>query len=207
VARTNPIALEVAETKTLTSLDMEGQLSSPVNRQIRAIQEGLSANTQDLNALVNQKFTLLGSALSPILGPIWSVPFIALLTSIIIRIATHTNPAKVAQKRRHHAASKAIKQLMAWQAVPTDQQDDYVALALKQFMGERFDRTSAALTAEDCFLILRNQIEDTTLADQFKSILAQCEASQYARMGLDMNQDTVNKAMELIQAIHKQIKL
>ncbi|MCP4453959.1 MAG: protein BatD, partial [Planctomycetes bacterium] len=206
VARTNPIALEVAHTKTLTSLDIEGQLSSPVNRQIRAIQEGLSANTQDLDALVNQRFTLLGSALSPALAPLWSVPFIALLSSIVIKLATHTNPTKVAQKRRHHAASKAIKQLTAWQTVPKEQQNDYIAAALKQFMGERFDRTSAALTAEDCFLILHSQTEDTTLADQFKSILTQYEASQYARMGLDVDQETVNKAIELIRAIHRQTK-
>ncbi len=206
VARTHPIALEVAETKTLTSLDMEGQATSPVNRQIRAIQEGLSANSQDLDALANQKFTLLGSALSPALGPIWSVPLLALLTSLIIKILTHTNPVKITQKRRHQAASKAIKQLMTWQSVPEDQRNDHIALALKQFMGERFDRTSAALTAQDCFLILQSHIENTAQAEAFKAILTQCEASQYAHMGRDVDQETVNTAVELIKDIHKQTK-
>ena len=207
LARTAPIALEVAQTKTLTAQDIEGRLSSPVNRQIQAIQEGLSANTQDLDALVNQEFTILGSALSPTLGPVWALPFFALLASVITKIAKHTNPTKIAQKRRHHAASKAIKQLMAWQSAPANQQNEYIAMALKQFMGERFDRTSAALTAEDCFLILHNHAENAALASQFRSILTQCEASQYAPLKCDVDQETVDKAVELIQTIHKQIKL
>ena len=206
VARTAPIALEVAQTKTLTARDIEGRLSSPVNRQIQAIQKGLSANTLDQDALVNQEFSILGSALSPVLGPIWALPFIALLVSVTTKLATHTNPVKIAQKRRHHAASKAVKRLMTWQSVPTNQQSEHLAVALKQFVGERFDRTSAALTAEDCFSILQNHTEDAALAEQFKSILTWCEASQYASVGIDVDQETVDQAIKLIQAIHKQVK-
>jgi hypothetical protein len=206
IARTNPIALEVAETKRLTAQDIEGQASTPVNRQIQAIKEGLSANTLDPDALVNQQFTILGSALSPVLGPIWAIPFVAFIASVITKITTHTNPAKIAQKRRHHAAGKAIKQLKTWHTLPRDQHNDYMAQVLKQYIGERFDRTGAALTAQDCFVILRDQVQDASLADQFKSILTQCEASQYAPMRMDVDQNHVDQAMALIQTIHKQIK-
>jgi hypothetical protein len=81
-----------------------------------------------------------------------------------------------------------------------------MAQVLKQYIGERFDRTGAALTAQDCFVILRDQVQDASLADQFKSILTQCEASQYAPMRMDVDQNHVDQAMALIQTIHKQIK-
>jgi hypothetical protein len=207
VAKTHPIALDVAETKTLTAQDIEGRLNTPINRQIQAIQEGLSTNTQDQGALVNQRFTLLGSALSPMLAPIWCLPLMALLISVTTKIITHTNPTKIAHKRRQHAASRAIKLLRTWQAIAVDHQNEHVALALKQFMGERFDRTGAALTAEDCFQILKDHEQDTALAGEYKTVLTQCEASQYAPMRLDVDQKTVDHAIKLIQSIHKQVKL
>jgi len=206
ITKTKPIALDVAETKRLTALDIEGHTNSPMNRQIQAIRKGLSANIQDVDALVNRRFTLLGSALSPVLGPIWSLPLIALMASICTKFATHTNPTKIAQKRRHHAAAKAIKHLKAWQTVRADQQNEHMALALKQFLGERFDRTGAALTAQDCFHILQDQSQDVTLANKYKEILTQCEASQYAPTHQDVDQQTVDQAIGLIQTIHKKMK-
>ncbi len=207
VAKTQPIALDVAETKTLTAQDIEGRLNTPVNRRIQAIQQGLSTNTQDLDALVNQRFTLLGSALSPVLAPLWLLPLIALVVSITTKMITHTNPAKIAHKRHQNAASKTIKLLRAWQTIAEDHQNEHVALALKQFMGERFDRTGAALTPEDCFQILKDHEQDTTLANEYKTALTQCEASQYAPMRQDVDQQTVEHAIKLIQTIHKQVKL
>lgn len=207
VVKTKPIALDVAQTKTLTAQDMEGQLSSPVNRQIRAIQEGLSANTQDLDALVNRRFSVLGSALAPTLAPVWAVPLIALLISVVTKVVTHSNPVKIAHKRRQQAASKAVKRLTAWHTAPSEEQNEFISQTLRRFVGERFDRAGAALTAEDCFLILRDHIEDIAVADRFKSILTRCEASQYAPQELDIDQRMVDDATELIRTIHGQIRL
>jgi len=57
VARTEPIRLEVAPTKVLTNVDVQGTTASgPVNREVEAIRKGLSANYYGPEVLENQSF-------------------------------------------------------------------------------------------------------------------------------------------------------
>jgi hypothetical protein len=206
VAQTDPIALEVAPTKILTNIDIEGHSLPPMNRQVQAIKEGIAANYSDPDALVNQQFTLLGSALSPALLPVWALPFFALMASIITKAVKHVDPDRIARKRRQQAAAHAIRQINNCTSANAQQHPDILSLALKQFIGERFDKTTASLTADDCYHVLKNYLPDDSLAQQYKTILEACEASQYSAQQTDINEETLNQAAALIQQIHRQIK-
>jgi hypothetical protein len=67
VARTEPIKLEVAPTKVLTNVDVQGTTASgPVNREVEAIRQGLSANYYGPEVLENQSFSILSVATNPL---------------------------------------------------------------------------------------------------------------------------------------------
>ena len=207
VAKTDPIPLEVSPTKVLTNIDIEGQSIQPANRQIQAIKEGIAANYSDPDALFNQRFTLLGSALSPTLLPIWALPFLTLITSVAVKAGKHTDPIRLARKRKQQAASRAVRHIKALIATDQQQRSELLSTALKQFIGERFDKTTGSLTADDCFRILHDHLPEESLADQYKTILESCEASRYAAQQTDITEQVLNQAADLIQQIHRRIKI
>jgi hypothetical protein len=110
-AKTDPIKLEVSPSKILTTSDLQGSDSTPVNKEVEAIKQGLSANYLDMGALKNQDFSLLAAIVSPGYLIIWAGPLMVFLFSGFTRIYRHTTPEKEAQKRRRSAARKAIEQL------------------------------------------------------------------------------------------------
>jgi len=203
VAKTAPIKLEVWPTKILTGADLEGREFTPINKEVEAIKKGLSANYEDLDALTNQTFSPLFTAVSSSYAVIWAGPFALLIFSVLIKFFIHTSPEKIAAKRRRTAAGKAIGQLKRITSSTAGQRYEPLALIMKQYIGERFDKSAGSLTSNDCFEAIVAATEDIHTAERYKEIVADCEAARYASVGTNIEPAKIKEVMKLIQTIEK----
>ncbi len=206
VATTSPIQLEVAPTKVLTNADMEGTSSQPVNREVEVIRKGLSANYYGPELAVDQGFSLLSAAISPAYAAIWFIPLMVLTVSSVVKVAGRTSPESLARKRRRQAAGAATRRLKTVGcAVPEDRPERLLS-AMKGYIGDRFERVSASLTAEDCRKIIAEAVGDTETAARYRGLIAACEEARYAPMDAEIGLKQVQEAVKLIQVIEKHSK-
>ncbi len=202
-AKTKPIKLEVSPTKVLTGSDLIGTDFTPANKEVEAVKQGLSANYQDMNALQSHDFSPIAAIVSPGYLIIWAGPLGILLFSAFTKLTSNSSPEKQLQKRRRGASGKAISQLKSLSLSGSSEHIERLAAILKQYIGERFDRTAGSLTSNDCYEVIVEASGDTNTAQQFKNIVADCEASRYASGGASIDSQCVNKAIELILTIEK----
>lgn len=202
-AKTKPIKLDVSPTKILTVSDLMGTDFSPANREVEAIKQGLSANYQDMDVLHSHDFSPIAAVVSPGYLVIWAGPLGILLFSAFTKLASDTSPEKQAQKRRRTASGKAISQLKSISSPDSPESIEKLAIILKQYIGDRFDKTAGSLTSNDCYEVIVEASGDTEIAQQFRNIIADCEASRYASAGTNIDSQCVNKAIDLILTIEK----
>jgi len=205
-ATTEPIKLEVAPTKILTNADLEGSDFTPVNREIEAIKKGLSANYDDLDTLNDMSFSPLEALASPGYAAIWAIPLLGLISSFFIKIFSHTSPEKVEARRRRHACGKALTQLRKLTSTGSAQQSEQLVSIMKQYIGDKFDRTAGSLTPDDCYAAILAATQDGQSANEYKTIIAGLEAGRYAPMEIKADADKVDKISELVRSIEKKCK-
>jgi hypothetical protein len=206
MAKTDPLKLEVAPTRVLTNADMQGMDSSPINREVEAIKKGLSANYEGADVLINQTFSPLTALTNPVYAAVWSVPLAGLALSVLIKLLTHTSPEKQAARRKRQASKNAVRQLKNITSSEPDRQHELIASAMRVYIGERFDRSAGALTADDCRDIIATFTSDAQIANKYADIIANCEAARYAPMAANVNAETINEVIELIRLIEKKSK-
>lgn len=206
VARTKPIRLEVAPTKVLTNADVEGTAPGVVGRRVEAIREGFSANYYSPEVLVNQKFSLLSAALSPSHAVLWSVPFLGLAASVLLKLSSRTSPEAAARKRRRQACSTALGQLKAADAAEADQRYDLIVSAMKGYLGDRFARTAGSLTADDCYDVVAVATGDAPMAERFKAKISAFEAARYTSINASVDSEQIAEAIELIRSVEEKSK-
>ncbi len=214
-ATTEPIKLEVAPTKILTNADLEGSDFTPINREIEAIRKGLSANYEALETLDDMSFSLLAAIGSPGYAVLWAVPLLGLITSFLIKIFSHTSPEKAAARRRRQACGKALAQLkkLCVEGVPpsnrgleardTIQQNEQLVSIMKNYIGEKFDKTAGSLTPDDCYDAIIAATQDTQSAEKYKATIAGFEAGRYAPMEIKTDSDKIRQVSELVRNIEK----
>ena len=201
-ARTEPIELEVSPSKILTNKDMEGIEFAPVSKEVEAIRKGLSANYEGLDALENQTFSPVAALIQPGYLVIWSGPLALLVLSAVAKFSINKTPEKIAQKRRRGAAGKAISRLREIASVAEVQYEQLAAI-IKQYIGERFDKTAGALTSNDCNEIIAEATKDTQSAERIKNIVADCEAAHYTSAEGGIEQEQIEEVIKLIRTIDK----
>lgn len=202
-AQSEPIPLDVAPTRILTNADLEGADFAPINKEVEAIKKGLSANYEDLDVLTDMSFSPLAALASPGYAVLWAAPLLALVSSIFIKIFTHTSPEKEAVKRRRQACGKAVGQLKNIASANAERQSELLVSAMKQYIGDRFDKTAGSLTPNDCYDAIVAGTDDTRAADKFKEAVANFEAGRYASTEVSMTPEKIKKALELIRSIEK----
>ena len=202
VAKTEPIKLEVSPSKILTGADLEGKEFAPVNKEVEAIKKGISANYEGLDALENQNFSPIAALIQPGYLVIWGSPLAIFILSAVVKLSTHTTPEKIARKRRRGAAGKAISRLRKI-ASTADGQHELLASITKQYIGERFDKSSGALTSNDCYEIIAEATKDTRSANRYKEIIAECEAARYASTQSSIGKTQIEEVINLIRTVEK----
>jgi len=202
-ATTEPIKLEVAPTKILTNADLEGSDFTPINREIEAIRKGLSANYEALETLDDMSFSLLAAIGSPGYAVLWAVPLLGLITSFLIKIFSHTSPEKAAARRHRQACGKALGQLKILASTDTKQQNEQLVSIMKNYIGEKFDKTAGSLTPDDCYDEIIAATQDTQSAEKYKATIAGFEAGRYAPMEIKTDSDKIRQVSELVRNIEK----
>jgi hypothetical protein len=205
-AKTEPIKLEVAPTKILTNADLEGSNFVPVNREIEAIKKGLSANYEDLDALNNMSFSPLAALSSPDYAAIWAVPLLGLISSFFIKLLSHTSPEKIAARRRRHACGKALGQLRKLDANEAARQNEQLASIMKNYIGDKFDKTAGSLTPDDCYDAIIAATQDSQIAERYRAAIDYFEAGRYAPMEVKTDSNKIKQVGELVRSIEKGIK-
>ncbi|MHC4323195.1 MAG: BatD family protein, partial [Planctomycetota bacterium] len=224
-AKTEPIKLEVAPTKILTNADLEGSDFAPINREIEAVKKGLSANYEDLDTLKDMSFSPLAALGSPGYAVLWAVPLLGLISSFLVKILSHTSPEKAAARRHRRASGKALGQLkkLRVEGVPpsnrgqdardTIQQNEQskgrpaaLVSIMKNYIGEKFDKTAGSLTPDDCYDAIVAATEDAQSADKYREIIAGFEAGRYTPMEIKIDSDKIGEISELIRSIEKKCR-
>jgi len=206
VARTEPIKLEVSPSKILTGADLEGKDFAPVNKEVEAIKKGLSANYEDLDALTNQTFSPLSAAVTPGYASVWAGPLALIIAAALIKSFTHTTPEQVARKRRRNAAGIAVGKLRKISSLASQQRHEALVSIMKQYIGDRFDRTAGSLTEDDCHKVIAEAAQDGPAADRYKEIIADCHAARYASIEADIGSRQITEVEKLIRTIEKKSK-
>ncbi|MFC1795001.1 BatD family protein [Planctomycetota bacterium] len=202
-AKTQPITLEVAPTKILTNADLEGSDFAPINREIEAIKKGLSANYEDLDTLNDMSFSPLAALGSPGYALLWAAPLLGLISSFLVKLFSHTSPEKAAARRRRQACGKALGQLKKLASTETNQQNEQLVSIMKNYIGERFDKTAGSLTPDECYDVIITATQDTQSADKYRAIIAGFEAGRYAPMEINIDSDKIGQVSELVRSIEK----
>jgi len=202
-AESEPIKLDVAPTRILTNADLEGADFTPVNKEVEAIKKGLSANYEDLDVLKDMSFSPLAALASPGYAVLWGAPLLAFASSIFIKLFAHTSPEKAAAKRRRQACSKAVGQLKRVVSANPERQSELLVGAMKQYIGDRYDKTAGSLTGDDCYDAIVTGADDAPAADKYREAIANFEAGRYASMEVSITSERIKEVMELIHRIEK----
>jgi len=203
VVTSAPIPLTVADSQVLGSDDLVGFARQPTNREVEAILEGLAANYEGDDALRNQGFSLGAMVFNP--GPmaLWLLPLLSLGASLTLKLSRRTDPAQVAAKRRRQAASHALQELRSLGTVPVAERPEQMRQMLCRYVGDRFDKSSGSLTAQECQQTVMEAGVPEMLGRQIQDIVASCEASRYAPQGTTVDEAMQARALELIKAIDR----
>ena len=74
---------------------------------------------------------------------------------------------------------------------------------MKQYIGDRFDKTAGSLTPDDCYDAIIAATENAQSADKFREIISGLEAGHYAPMEIDIDSEKIKEVIELIRNIEK----
>jgi hypothetical protein len=200
---TEPIPLDVAPTKVLTSADLEGKDFVPVNKEVEALKKGLSANYEAFDVLENMAFSPISAAISSGYTIIWTVPFAVLIASFLTKIFMHTTPEKIAVRRRRQACGNAKGRLKRICSESSQQQAELLVSTMKEYIGERFDKVAGSLTAEDCFVIIKDNTQETEYAEKYREIITECETARYASGMINIDSVRTKEVADIIDNIEK----
>lgn len=203
------IALNVRHSDVVTFADAEMIGSVNMNHEVEAVKKGMAANYDDIN-LVSEEFSPLAALVSGGAGLIWFVPFAGFAVSLIVKAATYRDENRIARKRRRQALGKAVGQLkkvVSLSAADLERQGrDLVAAAMRQYVGDRFDKTAGSLTGMDCERIIAEATCSKEAAGHYREVMEECEASAYSGMGGDLDAGRVREVIEMLCSIDKAVK-
>ena len=205
-AQTEPIKLEVAPTKILTNADLEGSDFVPINREIEAIKKGLSANYEDLDSLNDMSFSPLASLANPGYAVIWAVPLLGFVSSLFIKLISHTSPEKAAARRGRQAEGRALGRLKKLASTQAEYHNEQLVSIMKQYIGDKFDKTAGSLTPDDCYDAILAATQDPQSAEKYMTIIAGCEAGRYAPMEIKIDSDKIREVRELVRHIENKCR-
>jgi len=100
----------------------------------------------------------------------------------------------------------ALRRLKTVASVPPRERPAKLLEALKGYIGDRFGRVTASLTADDCRDAVAQALDDDDLACRCRDLIAACEADRYAPLAAEIGSAQVQQAMELIEAIEKRLR-
>jgi hypothetical protein len=201
---TRPIPLQVAPTRIVTGEDVVSGPVATVKKTIQAVREGLSANYTSADVLMNQRFSPLAAMFSPVFVFLYALPLGGLAVCVLTRYALSDSPQRRAAARRRRACSRAVKGLR--RSSRHEKPSQQVLTVLKQYIADHFDRAVGALTAEDCCMLIREKTGDASLADRYREIMGQIEASEYSPLAFQLTREKQKEILQLLAQTEKKLR-
>ncbi|MBN1816049.1 MAG: BatD family protein, partial [Sedimentisphaerales bacterium] len=201
-----PVPLDVAATKIVTTADVEGRAMISVSRQVESAKRGLSANIEDAYVLKNQQFVPTLALVQPTYAALWGLPLVTLLASVAMKLASRRSPAKKAARRRKTACGRALAGMKKAASLSGADKREALATAMKQYIADHFNRTAGSLTALDCEELILSGCQDASIALEFRRRLEALEVSVYAGGQLTDQTENSEEINTLIRRIEKQLK-
>lgn len=201
---TKPIPLKVAPTRIVTGEDVISAPAQTVKKTIEAVKEGLSANYTSADILVNQRFSPLTAMLSSAFVFLYALPLFVLAACLMIRYALSSSPQRQAAARRRRAYARAVKGLR--RSLHREKPSQQVLLVLKQYIADHFNRAVGALTPQDCRRLICERTGDAALADRYREIMEQTEASEYSPMAFRLTPEKQDEILQLLAQTEKKLK-
>lgn len=200
------IPLEVAPTRIVTAQQAQGWDIKKQTSEIEAVQRGIAANIYEQSRLLtNTAFSPTIALAQPGYILLWVGPLAMFIILAVGRLALQDSPARQRARRRAAAPRRAITKLHRLDSQSRSVQEE-TADILRQYIGDRFDKTAQSLTSRDCREILKENCKDKEPTEQFCRILEQCEHSQYAGAQTDNAPINPREIPKLIKALEKNLK-
>jgi hypothetical protein len=120
--------------------------------------------------------------------------------SLAVRFAGQNSPAKMIARRKRAAAKNAIAKLRR----PSEGgASETVVAAMREYIGDRFNLMSGALTPVECQRVIAESVGDVELAGEYKAVMDRCERSHYSGAAAEIDASVVGRVIEMIGMIEK----
>ena len=207
-AQSDPIPLKVEPTRIVTAADAVGQTFTPIGRTVEAVQQGIAANYEGPELLKNQKLTVAALSNQWPFRIVLCVPAAVFIFSALFYTLTRTNPQRQRARQKALACRHALtvlKQLTS--ANKPDNANFYqnLAEALRQYVGDYYDKPPLSLTTRDCESLLRTNHRHEKAIQQFCEILDLCDQGRFAGLR-DSRQINLNDIKTLLKNLDKSAK-
>jgi len=182
-AKSDPIPIEVEETKVVTALDAEGLEPGVAGTPLERWKEGIAYNYEGPDLLVPEELglsPLTGSAgwLAALIVP--PALYVLVLAGVMVSRRRMSDPDRV----RARGALKRLRTRLS--AIQRDDGLSQAAIcqavmeALREYLGDKLRRAGSTLTAGDVDGLLVARKVDRDVIDALTNILSTCEAGSYA---------------------------
>ena len=206
VARSKPIPLTVEATRYVTAGHAEGRTTTAAGSALEAWSQGINANYEGPEVLVDQR----AGPPTWIESPAWmallicppALYMIALAYVLVVRYH-RSDPLAAKARVAYNECQKAMRRLHSSDASDADRQEQLLAV-LRRYLGDRFRVPGGALTYADAeALLIDAGVKNETL-DQLRPLFEQCEASQYAGGGKSAEIGTlITSAGHIVKAVER----
>ena len=205
IAKSAPIPIQVSPNRILTLGDVEGINKSGETKELVLISNGLSANYEGSDLLIDEKSVVFDIIRSPIYLVMLALSIFVLILSSLIKIYLRNDPVKQQIKKQKNAAAKAVRLIKKIKKSHDDSARQLLAAALKSYISDKFSKNMRSLTASDCMELLCGCSADEA-THRFCELLEQCEASEYSPSHLEYDAAWTKEAIKLILKLESNIK-
>ncbi len=198
-----PIPLDVMKTEVTTFEDVEGNTGfTRARKELEMIREGISANYSGNEMLVNETATLTGLIARPAYASLLIASLLLPVLTGSVKLASVKSPEKMRRKKHKKALADAVKELSALDK-NQDVKRDGLTRIMRTFIGRRFDRSPAALNADECERIITEQTGGEETGALFGEIFRDCEQSVYSGSAANVDAELIDRLSRLIREIDR----
>ncbi|MEJ2689718.1 MAG: BatD family protein, partial [Deltaproteobacteria bacterium] len=178
-ARSEPIPLNVKQTRIITARDAEGGTMPVTGSELNAQKKGIAQNYEDSDALQPQTpidgcWTLTHAWLMMLFLP--PLFFVLCLLGFLVQRQRQKDPAGLQARKALPLFLKEMRQLPA---VPNDTAYLKLDSALRRYLGCRLQLPSAAITYADVEACLAGKEVPEAVCHALRGLFDVCEAARY----------------------------
>ncbi|MCK4350200.1 MAG: BatD family protein, partial [Candidatus Krumholzibacteria bacterium] len=177
-ARSKPIPIKVNPTRVVTASDAEGIEAAPLGTSIEQWREGISYNFEGSSVLEPQEYGILSVVTKPGWLAVILIPPVLygiLFSGVLFMRRRKSDPAA----KRARGAFKRLHRRLGAAAARADFQEPALE-ALRDYLGDKMDRTGATITALDIERVFGERSVPDELTGTLLKIIHALEAGAYA---------------------------